>query len=140
MGKWANGQMGKRANGREAGMADLVPGLGEETLRRTYEAFNAREIDAVLAMMQPDVEWPNGLDGGYVTGHEAVREYWKMQWASIDPHVEPLSFALRDDGRIAIEVRLTVRDVEGKIISDGPVRHVYTMRDGLVAHMEIVKV
>jgi hypothetical protein len=30
-----------------------------------------------------------------------------------------------------------VRDLQGELLSDGRVRHVYTFRDGLVAHMEI---
>ena len=42
-------------------------------LRRVYTAFNARDIDAVLSMMHPDVEWPNGMEGGYVYEHDEVR-------------------------------------------------------------------
>jgi hypothetical protein len=30
-----------------------------------------------------------------------------------------------------------VRDLEGAVLSDGRVRHVYTMRDGLVVRMDI---
>jgi len=41
-----------------------------------YAAFNARDIDRCLAGMQPDVTWANGMDGGYVHGHEGVRDYW----------------------------------------------------------------
>ncbi|MBV9490684.1 MAG: nuclear transport factor 2 family protein, partial [Verrucomicrobia bacterium] len=40
-----------------------------DLLRRAYEAFNRRDVDAVLAVMQPDVEWANGLEGGTVQGH-----------------------------------------------------------------------
>src|SRR5215203_5116409 len=39
-----------------------------ELLRRAYAAFNARDIDAVLSMVHPDVAWPNGMEGGYVYG------------------------------------------------------------------------
>jgi hypothetical protein len=31
-----------------------------ELLRQPYAAFNARDIDAALAAMHRDVEWPNG--------------------------------------------------------------------------------
>ena len=31
-----------------------------------YRAFNARDLDATLAGMHVDVEWPNGMEGGYV--------------------------------------------------------------------------
>ena len=30
----------------------------------TYRAFNARDIDAGLAVLAADVDWPNGMDGG----------------------------------------------------------------------------
>ena len=33
----------------------------EERLRYAYAAFNARNVDAALATMHPDVEWPNGI-------------------------------------------------------------------------------
>jgi ketosteroid isomerase-like protein len=36
----------------------------QELLGRAYEAFNARDIDGVLATMRADVEWPNGMEGG----------------------------------------------------------------------------
>ena len=32
-----------------------------DALRALYRAFNAREIDAVLAALSPDVRWPNGV-------------------------------------------------------------------------------
>ena len=32
-----------------------------EVLTEAYRDFNARRIDAVLAHMQPDVYWPNGM-------------------------------------------------------------------------------
>src|SRR5882672_6030705 len=59
----------------------------EELLRRAYEAFNARDVDAVLALMHPDVDWPNGMEGGRVLGRAAVREYWTRQFEVIDSRV-----------------------------------------------------
>ena len=74
----------------------------DELLRRIYDAFNAREIDRVLTALHPNVEWPNGMTGGYVHGREAVRTYWTNQWQQIDPHVEPTSIARDGSGRKAI--------------------------------------
>jgi hypothetical protein len=51
----------------------------EEILTTVYAAFNRREIDAVLVWMRPDVDWPNGMEGGRVRGHEEVRAYWLRQ-------------------------------------------------------------
>jgi ketosteroid isomerase-like protein len=110
-----------------------------ELLRYAYAAFNARNVDAALATMHPDVDWPNGMEGGRVIGHDAVRAYWTRQWTLIDPHVEPLSFAPTADGRIAVDVRQVVRDREGSLLVDQQVQHVYRIEDGRVRSMEIVE-
>lgn len=110
-----------------------------ELLRYAYAAFNARNIDAALATMHPDVDWPNGMEGGRVTGHQAVRQYWTRQWTLVDPHVEPVGFAPTDDGRMAVDVRQVVRDREGTLLMDQRVQHVYRIEDGRVRSMEIVE-
>jgi hypothetical protein len=109
----------------------------EQLLRAAYAAFNARDIDAALAAMHPNVDWPNGMEGGREHGHEAVRAYWTRQFAAIDSHVEPLAFSRANDGLIAVDVHQVVRSLDGELLTEGRVRHVYELRDGLVARMEI---
>jgi hypothetical protein len=111
----------------------------EQLLRAVYAAFNARDIDAAIAAMHPDVDWPNAWEGGRLHGRDAVREYWTRQWAEIDPHVEPRAFATAEDGRIAIEVHQLVRSPAGEVLVDGTVTHVYALRDGLVERMDVVE-
>jgi hypothetical protein len=114
------------------------PELDErELLRGAYRDFNARRIDAVLARMQPDVDWPNGMEGGRVHGYDEVRAYWTRQWSTIDPHVEPVKIEFGQDGRGTVEVHQVVHDREGNLLADSLVHHVYTFRDGLIEHMEI---
>jgi nuclear transport factor 2 (NTF2) superfamily protein len=112
----------------------------EELLRTMYDGFNGRDIDAVLAAMTDDVDWPNAWEGARVHGHEEVRDYWTRQWAAIDPRVTPVGFQTRagEDGvRIEVEVEQIVRDLDGQVVASGTVRHVYTMRSGLVARMDV---
>ena len=109
----------------------------EQLLRRAYEAFNARDIESALALMHADVDWPNGMEGGRERGHAAVRAYWTRQFGLIDSHVEPVGFGVDDEGRVVVEVHQVVRDLDGAVLSDGRVRHVYRFRDGLVAEMQI---
>lgn len=109
----------------------------QEILLAAYREFNARHIDGVLALMQPDVAWPNGWEGGYVHGHEQVRDYWTRQWAVLDPHVEPVEIRPEADGRVTVMVHQVVRDREGKLLADVMVRHVYSLREGLIERMEI---
>jgi ketosteroid isomerase-like protein len=109
----------------------------EARLREIYDAFNARDIDAVLAAMTDDVDWPNAWEGGRVHGHDEVRDYWTRQWAAIDPSVEPTGFTTRPDGRIAVDVAQLVRDLGGTVVAQGRVVHVYTLRDGRVTRMDV---
>jgi hypothetical protein len=106
-------------------------------VQRLYEGFNRRDIPAVLALVAENVAWANGMDGGHVHGREAVRAYWRKQWAAIAPQVDPLSFTRRDDGATAVEVHQVVRDLEGKVLLDEFVRHVFRLEAGLVTRFDI---
>ncbi|WP_096595335.1 nuclear transport factor 2 family protein [Calothrix sp. NIES-2098] len=111
--------------------------IQQDLLTKAYAAFNARDIDSVLALMHSDVEWANGMEGGYVRGREAVRNYWTRQWKSIDPHVEPQKFQLDRGGQIVVDVHQVVRDLDGKLIIDKMVQHIYTIDNGLIRRMDI---
>jgi len=51
----------------------------QQFLQNLYDAFNKREIEIIISLMRPDVKWANGLEGGFVYGRDAVREYWTNQ-------------------------------------------------------------
>jgi len=108
-----------------------------ELIRRAYQAFNARDIDGALATMQPDVEWPNGMEGGTVHGHAGVRQYWTRQWGMINPHVEPMTFDVDEAGRVLVGVHQVVRDLSGKVLLDRMVEHLYSLEGELIRSMEI---
>lgn len=109
----------------------------ERDLLFVYDAFNRRDIEPILERMDPEVEWPNGMEGGWVHGREGVRAYWTRQWSMIDPHVEATAFEPEQDGRIAVKVHQVVRSLEGAAILDRMVDHVYEFRDQLIKRMEI---
>jgi ketosteroid isomerase-like protein len=111
--------------------------VNEDFLRKLYAAFNARDIDVTLASLHPDVDWPNGMEGGRVHGRDAVRAYWERQFTLIDGRVEPEAFEELPDGRVSVTVDQRVRDLEGNLLSEGNVRHVYELRDGLIVRMDI---
>lgn len=102
-----------------------------------YADFNARRIAPLLARMTPAVAWPNGMEGGYVTGREAVRAYWTRQWTLIDPQVTAERVDVDADGRLAVTVRQVIRDLSGKVLKDDLVGHTYTREAGLISTMEI---
>ena len=109
-----------------------------ELLRAAYAAFNARDIDAALKLMTPDVEWPRAFKGGFVHGPEEIRAYWTEQWSEISPHVEPVAFHQEDAERILVEVHQVVRDLAGAVLADEPVGHRFTIERGLIRRMEVI--
>jgi hypothetical protein len=111
-------------------------------IEQAYSAFNKRDIDGALALMTQDVSWPKASEGGKVVGKEEIRAYWTRQWSEFDPHVEPLAmteFALTEEvgGRIRVRVHQLVKSLQGDVLSDSEVLHVFTMKSGLIAAMDL---
>jgi hypothetical protein len=115
------------------GMSDNV-----EILKRLYGLFNARDIETVLTALHEDVIWANGMEGGHVHGREGVRSYWTRQWATIDPHVEPVTFAEGPVGQVRVEVHQVVNDLKGKLLADKMVKHSFLVENGLVRRFDIL--
>jgi hypothetical protein len=111
--------------------------MTDDLLRSIYDSFNQRDVDAVLAKMAPEVDWPNGMEGGRVHGREAVRQYWLRQWSQINPLVEPRSIHTDPTGAVVVEVHQVIRDLEGALLADKMVQHVYRFENGLIQSMEI---
>jgi hypothetical protein len=88
--------------------------------------------------MHPDVDWPNGMEGGRVHGHQGIREYWTRQWSMIDPKVYVERVSEDNLGRVVVDVHQLVRNLEGIVVLDQMVRHVYVMENGLIKSMDIV--
>jgi hypothetical protein len=108
-----------------------------QILSSAYRDFNARNIEAVISLMHPEVEWANGLEGGHVHGKDEVRAYWTRQFMSFHPHVEPLSIKPAGNSAWIVEVHQVVHDAMGNLLLDTTVYHTYQFREGLIARMDI---
>ncbi|MGA8528077.1 MAG: nuclear transport factor 2 family protein, partial [Acidobacteriaceae bacterium] len=106
-------------------------------IEQAYSAFNRRDIDGALALMTEDVSWPRASEGGKVVGREEIRAYWTRQWGEFDPHVEPLAITEADGGKVRVKVRQLVRNLQGDVLSDSEVLHVFTVNSGLIAAMDL---
>jgi hypothetical protein len=109
----------------------------ETLIKQAYSAFNKRDIDGALALMTHDVNWPKASEGGKVVGKEEIRAYWTRQWGEYDPHVEPLAITEGDGGKVRVRVHQLVRNLQGDVISDSEVLHVFTVKTGLIAAMDL---
>jgi hypothetical protein len=75
-----------------------MPVTPEQSLLEVLShALNARNIEHVFARLHANVDLPNGMVGGRVTGRENVCPYWTRQWEMMDPHVDPVAFRTDDD-------------------------------------------
>jgi hypothetical protein len=110
-----------------------------DIIDRLYAAFNDRDIETALSMLDPQVDWPNGWEGGREQGSDAVRAYWTRQWAEISPRAVPQKTEVRGDV-LRVHVHQVVRDGAGTVTSDSMVLHDYTFANGLVARMDFGKV
>ena len=106
-------------------------------LSAAYRDFNARNIEAVISRMHPDVEWANGMEGGHVHGRDEVRSYWTRQFTTLNPQVEPQQITPEQHGRWVVEVHQVVHDTAGNLLLDTTVYHTYQFRDGLISRMDI---
>jgi hypothetical protein len=108
-----------------------------EFLKHVYNLFNARDMETVLAAMHENVMWANGMEGGHVHGRDAVRGYWTRQWTMIDPRVEPVAFSKGPEGEAIVEVHQVVRDLNGNLLLDQMVGHIFTIEEGLIRRFDI---
>jgi len=83
------------------------------------------------------VSWPKASEGGKVIGKEEIRAYWTRQWREFDPHVEPLAMTEEDGGKTHVRVHQLVKSLQGDVLSDSVVLHVFTLKSGLIAAMDL---
>ena len=105
-----------------------------ELIRDGYEAWNRRDIDAVVQVLDPDIEWRGYThipESGVMEGREEVRtwlERFLEAWEELEIQVTDLI----DSGEQTIAlVRFRALGRESGVRVDGGTdAHVWTVRDG----------
>jgi hypothetical protein len=65
------------------------------------------------------------------------RAYWTRQWAEFNPNVEAIEVTDREAGRTDVKVHQLVKNLNGDIISNQTLLHVFTIANGLIERMDI---
>ena len=117
--------------------ADFPANGHEELVLKAYDAFNEREIEAGVALMDPEVDWPNVPKGGFVHGQDQVRAHWREQFGQADPRIEVAAIAQTGEGRVEASVRQIVRGLDGAELSDDRLLHVFTIANNHIRRMEV---
>jgi ketosteroid isomerase-like protein len=106
-------------------------------LQNLYTAFNNSDLETIIAVMHPDVKWANGVEGGFVYGRDAVREYWTEQYKVIQVQLEPSNFETDERDRDVVTVRQIVRDLQGNLLDDATVKQIFTVENSSIVLYEI---
>jgi uncharacterized protein len=107
-------------------------------LRRGYEAFNRGELDAVLDLLDEQVELrppPNSLEPQPLRGREAVREYLAPNLFEVQ-RAEPEEI-LEEGDRILVVARARARGRESRIEIDATVFHLWILAGGRAVRFEV---
>ncbi len=115
----------------------LTMSLNQQLLQNLYDAFNNRELETIISVMHPDVKWANGVDGGFVYGRDAVREYWTNQYQVIQVQLETLKFETDEKNRNVVTVHQIVRDLQGNLLADMTVKQIFTIENDSIVLYEI---
>jgi ketosteroid isomerase-like protein len=105
-------------------------------LTRLYEAFNRKDVDAVVSFLHPDVSWPNLFGEGRLQGPDAMRRMWREQFTAINPEATPVAFTTLPDGRIQVEIAYVVRTLDGKLFTEEMATNIFRFEDGLIISMD----
>jgi NAD(P)-dependent dehydrogenase (short-subunit alcohol dehydrogenase family)/ketosteroid isomerase-like protein len=135
--KTLNAQLEELARAAGIGLeTDFSRESREELVRQAYTAFNARDVEAGVALMDPNVDWPNVPEGGFVHGQDQVRKHWREQFRRTDPRIEVAAISEKND-RVEALVRQVVRSPDGSKLSDERVLHVFTFAGERIKRMDV---
>jgi len=104
--------------------------------KELYKDFNDRNIDLVISKMTDNVKWANGMDGGYVYGHDGVREYWNRQFKLVSSKVTPLTIVMEHEV-VKISVHQVVHDLNGILLAEEWVVHYFHLQNNKIAAFDI---
>jgi ketosteroid isomerase-like protein len=114
-----------------------------DLVHSAYQAFHDRDVAALLAVMDPAVEWvhPDGLApyglGGTKIGHDGVRGFLATVPTVLGGmRLEPQEFVHSGDRVVVFGVR-SVTSLSGRT-ETLPFIHSWTFRDGRAVRMEDV--
>jgi ketosteroid isomerase-like protein len=103
-----------------------------EVMRGAYEAFSRGELDAVVDLLHPEVEWvppTDSVEPHPLRGRDAVREYLAPNIFE-EQSAEPLEL-IEEGDRVLVVARVRARARGSGIEIDQVVYHLFTIENGL---------
>jgi ketosteroid isomerase-like protein len=104
-----------------------------------YDAVAKGDVDAVLALLQPDVRWeaPDPLPyGGTLDGHPGFREYRRRMHETVADYRITRERTFRCAGQVVVTGRMEATVKATGIDLESPFAHIWTLRGGKIAARE----
>ena len=108
--------------------------LSLETVRRLYEAMNARDVACAIELADPDAEWipDSRVAEGAVRGRENIVRFFLDRAEMFEQlHVEVERCWEKDD-RVLVFLRVTGRGQASGADFEIRIGHLWTLRDGVL--------
>jgi uncharacterized protein len=112
-----------------------------DLIRSSYDAFNRRNLDAMLEIYDPEVVWEQ--DEGFVEpgthyGHAGIRHVFGAIFEGFeDFRIEVEQLHEVDDERVLAIVRIVATGNLSGLKLDNPGGHLYWLRDGKVVKVKL---
>jgi ketosteroid isomerase-like protein len=113
-------------------------GAPTEVVLAAYDSFNRGELEPILEILHPDVEWippPTSLDPRPLRGRDAVREYLAPNFFESQT-AEPLE-TIEHDNRLLVVARVRARGRGSGVELDQTAYHVLTIEEGRAVRFEV---
>jgi ketosteroid isomerase-like protein len=111
-----------------------------EILRRGFEAFHAGDLDRMVSVVAPEVEYCTSRedpDAATHRGRAAYKRYVEQWMESFEGlHADVEEYIDAGDGRVFTWIRWTGRGRTGGVDADWHLAIVYTVRDGQIIRGE----
>ena len=104
-------------------IAMIMYGIDPQTKKFTEPS---EQIKKEIAALKADKSVP-----------EAEKREGLVQLEAVLKDAKPVQFKENEDGRIDVTVHQVVHDMEGKLLIDQIIHHIYTIENGLIKTMEI---
>lgn len=109
-----------------------------EVVLAAYDSFNRGEIEPILDLLHPDVEWvppATSLEPRPLRGRDAVREYLAPNFFESQT-AEPLE-TIEHRNRLLVVARVRARGRGSGIELDQTAYHLLTIEDGRTVRFEV---
>ena len=120
----------------EWGEPEDSPGAGDALIVALFDAFNARDLEAVRALIHPEADWPDVFSDGRLQGRDQILAMWSEQFRQFSPECFLIEMTALPDGRRRVRTNHVVRNLDGKIFTDEQATMTYKFRDGLIARID----